>query len=87
MYGAVISPQTFAEGQGLGNGKVCWRRVTFWAAASLTNHWVAGGAAGSPPFVRPPLPAAGKHTAHHRSTPTVIGSERKGAGERQGCSA
>ncbi len=61
----VISPQTSAGGQGLGNGKGCWRHVTSWAAASLTNHWVAGGDAGSPPSVQPPLPAMGKHTACH----------------------
>lgn len=63
MCGAVvISPQTFAEGQGLGSGKVCWRHATSWAAASQTNHWAAGGAAGSSLSVQPPLTAAGKHT-------------------------
>lgn len=63
MFGSVIiSPQTFAAGQGLGNGKGCWRRVTSWAAASRRNRWAAGGAAGSPLSVQPPLPAAGKDT-------------------------
>lgn len=52
------SPRTFAEGQGPGSGKGCWRHVTSWAAASLTNRWAAGGAAGSPPSVQRPPPAA-----------------------------
>ncbi len=59
----IILPRTFAGGQGLGNGKGCWRRVTSWVAASLRSHWAAGGAAGSPLSVLPRLPAATKHRA------------------------
>lgn len=62
----VISPRTFAGGRGLGNGKGCWRRVTSWAAASPMNRWTAGGAAGSPPSVQPPHPAARNPTACQR---------------------
>lgn len=65
VFGAVvISPQTFAGGQGPGNGKGCWRRVTSWAVASPMNHWAAGAVAGSPLSVQPLLPAARKtHSA------------------------
>lgn len=78
MCGAVvISPQTFAEGQGLGSGKVCWRHVTSWAAASQINHCkAAGGAAGSSLSVQHPLPAAGKHTMCHTLASIILKKQR-----------
>lgn len=72
----VISPQTFAGGQGLGNEKECWRHVISWAAASPMNHWAAGGAAGSPLSVQPPLPAAGKHTASLGLAHTMVQQQK-----------